>query len=88
MATHDHFKDIAAAREATLAPTEQAAAKLATQGKLYVRDRLALLFDEGTFVEDGQLANARRPACPPTASSPAAGWSTVARRSWSPTTRP
>ncbi len=28
------------------------------QDKLYVRDRIALLFDEGTFVEDGQLANA------------------------------
>ncbi len=64
MATHDHFKDIATAREATLAPTEQAAAKLATQGKLYVRDRLALLFDEGTFVEDGQLANARATGLP------------------------
>src|SRR5688572_32088145 len=52
------WKDIAAAREATLTPTEAGAAKLAAQGKLYVRDRLALLFDEGSFVEDGQLANA------------------------------
>ena len=33
------------------------AEKLARQGKLFVRDRLALLFDEGTFVEDGLLAN-------------------------------
>ncbi|HSK26948.1 MAG TPA: acyl-CoA carboxylase subunit beta [Jiangellales bacterium] len=57
--THDHFKDVAAAREATLAPPDKAAAKLASQAKLYVRDRLALLFDEGTFVEDGQLANAQ-----------------------------
>jgi acetyl-CoA carboxylase carboxyltransferase component len=32
--------------------------KLATQGKLFVRDRLALLLDEGSFVEDGLLANA------------------------------
>ena len=64
MATHDHFKDVAAAREATLAPSEQAAAKLASQGKLYVRDRLALLFDAGTFVEDGQLANARASGLP------------------------
>ena len=64
MATHDHFKDVATAREATLAPTEQAAAKLAAQGKLYVRDRLALLFDEGTFVEDGQLANSRATGLP------------------------
>jgi acetyl-CoA carboxylase carboxyltransferase component len=60
----DHFKEVAAAREATLAPTERAAAKLRTQGKLYVRDRLALLFDEGTFVEDGQLANAKATGLP------------------------
>jgi acetyl-CoA carboxylase carboxyltransferase component len=64
VATHDHFKDVAAAREATLAPSEQAAAKLASQGKLYVRDRLGLLFDAGTFVEDGQLANARASGLP------------------------
>lgn len=48
----------AAARAATLRPSEKGAAKLAEQGKLYVRDRIALLVDEGTFVEDGQLANA------------------------------
>jgi propionyl-CoA carboxylase beta subunit len=46
------------ARAATLAPSEKAAAKLASQHKLYVRDRIALLFDADTFVEDGQLANA------------------------------
>jgi acetyl-CoA carboxylase carboxyltransferase component len=51
-------KEIIAAREATLAAPEKAAAKLATQNKLYVRDRIALLFDADTFVEDGQLANA------------------------------
>ena len=51
-------KELRAAREATLAAPERAAAKLADQHKLYVRDRLALLFDDGTFVEDGQLANA------------------------------
>ena len=33
------------------------AAKLAAQGKLFVRDRLALLLDPGSFVEDGLLAN-------------------------------
>ena len=49
---------MAAARQATLAPPERAAAKLASQHKLYVRDRIDLLFDEGSFVEDGQLANA------------------------------
>jgi acetyl-CoA carboxylase carboxyltransferase component len=45
-------------RAATLRPSESAAAKLAAQHKLYVRDRVALLLDAGTFVEDGQLANA------------------------------
>lgn len=34
------------------------AEKLARQGKLFVRERLALLLDEGSFVEDGLLANA------------------------------
>ncbi len=57
--THDHYKEVAAAREATLAAPERAAAKLAAQGKIYVRDRIGLLVDEGTFVEDGQLANAQ-----------------------------
>jgi acetyl-CoA carboxylase carboxyltransferase component len=32
--------------------------KLARQNKLFVRERLALLLDEGSFVEDGILANA------------------------------
>jgi acetyl-CoA carboxylase carboxyltransferase component len=32
--------------------------KLAAQGKLFVRDRIALLVDEDSFVEDGLLANA------------------------------
>jgi len=31
--------------------------KLARQHKLFVRDRIALLLDEGSFVEDGLLAN-------------------------------
>jgi acetyl-CoA carboxylase carboxyltransferase component len=51
-------KEIRAAREATLAPPGRAAAKLAAQHKLYVRERIALLVDEDSFVEDGQLANA------------------------------
>lgn len=38
--------------------SDSARAKLDTQGKLYVRDRIALLFDEGSFVEDGRYANA------------------------------
>ena len=32
--------------------------KLARQNKLFVRERIALLLDEGSFVEDGLLANA------------------------------
>jgi acetyl-CoA carboxylase carboxyltransferase component len=35
--------------------------KLARQGKLFVRDRLDLLLDQGSFVEDALLANANAP---------------------------
>src|SRR5829696_500467 len=38
--------------------------KLARQGKLFVRDRLALLLDEGSFVEDGLLANTEADGLP------------------------
>ncbi|HEU5269440.1 MAG TPA: acyl-CoA carboxylase subunit beta, partial [Jatrophihabitans sp.] len=55
---------VRAAREATLAPSTKAAEKLAGQHKLYVRDRIALLCDEGSFVEDSQLANALSPDLP------------------------
>ncbi|WP_052466104.1 acyl-CoA carboxylase subunit beta [Mobilicoccus massiliensis] len=44
------------AASATL--TEKAKAKLDGQGKMFVRDRIDLLFDEGSFVEDGRYANA------------------------------
>jgi acetyl-CoA carboxylase carboxyltransferase component len=54
----DAAKRVRTAREETLTPNPRAATKLAAQNKLYVRERLALLFDEGSFVEDGQLANA------------------------------
>jgi acetyl-CoA carboxylase carboxyltransferase component len=57
-------KDITTARESTLAPPPRAAAKLAEQDKLYVRERIALLTDAGSFVEDGQLANAVATALP------------------------
>jgi acetyl-CoA carboxylase carboxyltransferase component len=50
---------LAAAHAGALHPTPSAAAKLAGQGKLYVRDRIDELFDPGTFVEDGRLANAQ-----------------------------
>ena len=40
------------------------AEKLARDHKLFVRDRLDLLFDAGTFVEDGLLANAMAEGLP------------------------
>ncbi len=43
------------ARQGNLA---KGAEKLAAANKLFVRDRIALLVDEGSFVEDGLLANA------------------------------
>ncbi|MDQ6909795.1 MAG: acyl-CoA carboxylase subunit beta [Actinomycetota bacterium] len=52
------------ARAGTLTPGERGAAKLAAQGKLYVRERIAVLLDAATFVEDGQLANALAPGLP------------------------
>jgi propionyl-CoA carboxylase beta subunit len=52
-------EDIGAAAERALQGNlHKEAAKLARQGKLFVRDRLALLLDEGSFVEDALLANA------------------------------
>ena len=40
-----------------VAPDERGLAKLRAQNKLTARERIALLIDEGTFVEDGLLAN-------------------------------
>ncbi|HVM08810.1 MAG TPA: acyl-CoA carboxylase subunit beta [Acidimicrobiales bacterium] len=51
----------AAAERARQGNLAKDAEKLARQGKLFVRDRLALLLDEGSFVEDGLLANALAP---------------------------
>jgi acetyl-CoA carboxylase carboxyltransferase component len=55
---------IEAAYAASAAPPEAAAAKLTQQGKIYVRDRIALLVDEGSFVEDGRFANATATGLP------------------------
>src|SRR4029450_9571287 len=49
---------ISSARNRTLAPTERAAAKLASANKPLLREPMPLLFDDCTFIEDGQLANA------------------------------
>ncbi|OFE14554.1 carboxylase [Humibacillus sp. DSM 29435] len=46
------------AHRASGSAPEKAQAKLDRQGKIYVRERIALLFDEGSFVEDGRYANA------------------------------
>jgi len=46
---------VARARQGNL---ERGEAKLRQQNKLFVRDRIALLVDEGSFIEDGLLANA------------------------------
>jgi len=60
----DVRRRLAAAYEASAKPTEKARAKLDAQGKIYVRDRIGLLFDEGSFVEDGRFANAMVPGLP------------------------
>jgi acetyl-CoA carboxylase carboxyltransferase component len=64
-ATHDHLTLVAVpltgplgeAHDNTLEPSPRALDKLRSQGKLTARERIALLFDDATFVEDGQLAN-------------------------------
>ena len=55
---------LAAARAATTTVDERAAARLERDGKLHVRARIELLFDPGTFVEDGRLANATAEGLP------------------------
>jgi acetyl-CoA carboxylase carboxyltransferase component len=60
----DVRKRLHEALDASAAPPEKAAAKLASQHKLYVRDRIALLVDEGSFVEDGRYANATAEGLP------------------------
>src|SRR5436309_2099681 len=51
--------DISGARDRALQGNlDRQREKLASQNKLFVRDRLALLLDEGSWVEDALLANA------------------------------
>jgi methylmalonyl-CoA decarboxylase subunit alpha len=47
-----------AAERAVAGNLDKVGDKLARQNKLFVRDRLALLLDEGSFIEDALLANA------------------------------
>ncbi len=60
----DVRRRLQAAHAASAAPPKKAAAKLASQNKLYVRQRISLLFDEGSFVEDGRYANAMSAGLP------------------------
>jgi propionyl-CoA carboxylase beta subunit len=55
---------VAAARDATTAVSEKAQARLDRDNKLHVRERIDRLFDAGTFVEDGRLANATADGLP------------------------
>ncbi|MEO8827646.1 acyl-CoA carboxylase subunit beta [Lapillicoccus sp.] len=52
------------AYEASAKPTDKAKAKLDSQGKIYVRDRVGLLLDDESFVEDGRYANATASGLP------------------------
>jgi methylmalonyl-CoA decarboxylase subunit alpha len=51
----DSLEDAVA--QASAGGPERHRAKAASQGKLFVRDRVALLLDEGSFAEEGLLAN-------------------------------
>jgi acetyl-CoA carboxylase carboxyltransferase component len=55
---------VAATRRARAGNLAGGAEKLARQGKLFVRDRLDLLLDPGSFVEDALLANAAADGLP------------------------
>jgi len=60
----DVRRRLQAAHVASAAPPATAAVKLASQNKLYVRERISLLLDEGSFVEDGRYANAMSAGLP------------------------
>jgi len=55
---------VSAAERARAGNLATGAAKLQAQGKLFVRDRLALLLDPDSFVEDALLANNSAPDLP------------------------
>ena len=57
-------KRIEDARSAATELTPKGAARLERDSKLHVRERVSLLFDAGTFVEDAQLAHATEPGYP------------------------
>jgi acetyl-CoA carboxylase carboxyltransferase component len=55
---------IDAAKQRTIEPQDAGLAKLRKANKLTARERIELLFDAGTFLEDAQLANASAPNLP------------------------
>ncbi len=65
MPASDPIAAVAAATSRALAGNREThAGKLEAQGKLFVRDRLALLLDEDSFVEEALLANSGRKDLP------------------------
>ena len=56
--------DVAAAVRRAIVPDERALEKIHGQGKLTARERIDLLLDAGSFVEDGVLANAMADGLP------------------------
>ncbi len=60
----DRADPLAANLQARDGHRERAAERLAATAKMFVRDRVALLLDDGSFVEDGLLANAVAPDLP------------------------
>lgn len=85
--TENDVDAIRAARRVTMAPSERAAAKLAEQSKLFVRERIGALFDEGASSRTGSWPMHWRPGSRPTGWSPGVVWSTGGRHWWWPTTR-
>jgi len=60
----DARERLRAAHEASEQPSRAAREKLDRQSKLYVRERISLLFDEGSFIEDGRYANSTATGLP------------------------
>jgi len=57
-------EQIQAAIERAVTPDERALEKIRGQGKLTARERIDMLLDEGSFIEDAVLANTMSPGLP------------------------
>ena len=85
----DHRAAVAAATERALAGNvAKVGDKLVRQNKLFVRDRLALLFDEGSFVEDALLDNTSATNLPPDGVSTGTGQIDGGNAAWVATDPP